>query len=393
MLGHRGEHLLADLVVDPQRLEVASFLRRSADVAHQHTHARRHDFAGQENVAQRLERRVRMLGQVPVDGRICFEHVRLPGSRDTLSEIGNADGIDDLRAKLLQLGNGPVEDLPDFAIVVGRGIGLQIDRLADDADARAFQAVVCEERRVGLRDLSDSLCRDRVFRVIARDRIQQDRRIPDGARNRPSVSVVGLAGIMPCRLTSGTVGLSPTRLCTAAGPRIDPPVSSAIATVTKLVATPEPLPLDDPLALRLGSYAFRICPPADAVLKYPAAYSPIVDFPTMTAPARRSFSTTVASRFGTKSLNRIDPYVVGMSLVSTWSLTSTGMQWSGPVGPDAAERRIETIGFLTSARINVWTAFSARPSLVVQPRCGAGTPRRALGTSADWRQRPHECRR
>ena len=60
------------------------------------------------------------------------------------------------------------------------------------------------------------------------------------------------------RRTSGTVGRSPTRLWTAAGPRIDPPVSSAIATVAKLAATPEPLPLDDPLAFRFGSYAFRI---------------------------------------------------------------------------------------------------------------------------------------
>ncbi len=131
------------------------------------------------------------------------------------------------------------------------------------------------------------------------------------------MSVLGLAGIMPKRLTSGTVGRSPTRLCTAAGPRVDPPVSSAIATVAKLAATPAPLPLEEPAALRRGSYALRMAPPADAVLRYPAAYSPIVDFPMMTTPARRSFATTVASRAGTKSLNRIDPYVVGRSLVST----------------------------------------------------------------------------
>lgn len=69
----------------------------------------------------------------------------------------------------------------------------------------------------------------------------------------PSVSVLGFAGIMPKRLTSGTVGRRPTRLCTAAGPRVDPPVSSAIASVEKLAATPAPLPLEDPLALRRGS--------------------------------------------------------------------------------------------------------------------------------------------
>jgi hypothetical protein len=43
-------------------------------------------------------------------------------------------------------------------------------------------------------------------------------------------------------------------------------VSSAIATVEKFAATPAPLPLEEPAALRAGSYAFRIGPPADAVL-------------------------------------------------------------------------------------------------------------------------------
>ena len=64
----------------------------------------------------------------------------------------------------------------------------------------------------------------------------------------------------------------------------------------------------------------------DAELRYPAAYSPIVDFPIITAPAFLSLRTMVASLWGTKSLNSTDPNVVGMSLVSTWSLTSVGMQ-------------------------------------------------------------------
>ena len=69
----------------------------------------------------------------------------------------------------------------------------------------------------------------------------------------PSVSLDGLAGIMPKRLTSGRVGRRPTSAWTAAGPRIDPPVSSPMPTIPKLAAMPAPVPPDEPLGLRAGS--------------------------------------------------------------------------------------------------------------------------------------------
>src|SRR5437762_10024878 len=102
-------------------------------------------------------------------------------------------------------------------------------------------------------------------------------------------------------------------LLTAAGPRIDPPVSSPMPMVAKLAAIPEAVPPDDPLALRRGSYALRIGP--DAELRYPEANSPIVALPRISAPARFSLVTIVASVAGTKSLNPTKPCVVGMSLV------------------------------------------------------------------------------
>src|SRR6185503_7282203 len=121
----------------------------------------------------------------------------------------------------------------------------------------------------------------------------------------PSVSVVGRAGIIPKRLTSGSVGRRPTRLFTEAGPRIDPPVSSPMPTRPKFAAIPDPVPPDEPLAERDGAYAFRTMPKADP--RYPDAYSPIVVFAMMTAPAFFNFVTMVASRAGTKSLNTADP--------------------------------------------------------------------------------------
>ena len=69
----------------------------------------------------------------------------------------------------------------------------------------------------------------------------------------PIVSVVGLAGIIPKRLTSSSVGRRPTSEATAAGPRIDPPVSSPMPTMPKLAAMPTPVPPEEPLGLRCGS--------------------------------------------------------------------------------------------------------------------------------------------
>src|SRR5947207_3584166 len=103
-------------------------------------------------------------------------------------------------------------------------------------------------------------------------------------------------------------------LLTAAGPRIDPPVSSPMPMVAKLAAIPEPVPPDDPLALRRGSYALRIGP--DAELRYPDADSPIVALPRISAPACFILATIVAAAAGTKSLNLTKQCIVGMSLVS-----------------------------------------------------------------------------
>src|SRR5215468_499193 len=121
----------------------------------------------------------------------------------------------------------------------------------------------------------------------------------------PIVSLDGDAGIMPNRLTSGVVGRRPTRLPCDAGPRTEPPVSSPIPTAPKFAATPMPVPQDDPLAKKAGSYALWQSPNADP--EPPAANSPIFVFARMMAPARCSRSTTVALRLGTKVLNIAEP--------------------------------------------------------------------------------------
>src|SRR5262249_57492997 len=104
----------------------------------------------------------------------------------------------------------------------------------------------------------------------------------------PRVSWLGVAGIIPNRLTNGTVGRRPTRLLKAAGPRTDPPVSSPIPTAAKFAAMPEPVPLEEPEGLRAGSYGFRTIPNPEP--RYPAATSPIVLFALFIPPASSRLS-------------------------------------------------------------------------------------------------------
>src|SRR5258706_10867408 len=64
------------------------------------------------------------------------------------------------------------------------------------------------------------------------------------------VRVVNPSPIMPVRLTSSTVGDSPTTLLDDEGMRIDVPVSSPIAQVTRFAATPTAHPQLEPRRAR-----------------------------------------------------------------------------------------------------------------------------------------------
>src|SRR5262245_65355604 len=79
------------------------------------------------------------------------------------------------------------------------------------------------------------------------------------------------AWIMPSRLTSSCVGEMPTALAARAGLRIEEPVSSAIAHVTRFAATAEPEL--DPNGLRSVSYELQNVPPNE-LREMLDAYSP-----------------------------------------------------------------------------------------------------------------------
>ena len=54
-----------------------------------------------------------------------------------------------------------------------------------------------------------------------------------------------------------------------------------------------------------------------------------------------------------------------MSLVSTWSFTSTGMQCSGPTGPLARVHRIEPVGFVERTAVHGLQRVECRSRMIV----------------------------
>ncbi len=95
---------------------------------------------------------------------------------------------------------------------------------------------------------------------------------------------------------------------------------------------------------------------------YRDAYSPMVVLARMIAPAPFIRVTIVASRSGVKSVNSADPYVVGMSLVSTWSLSSTGTQCSAPIGFFAFSTASSESASASARAFTCWMALSCGPA-------------------------------
>ena len=81
----------------------------------------------------------------------------------------------------------------------------------------------------------------------------------------------------------------------AAGWRIEPPVSVPSAPATRPAATAAAEPPDEPPGTRVGSHGLRTGPYAEFSFDEPMANSSIVSLPTSTAPASRSLRAGVPS--------------------------------------------------------------------------------------------------
>src|SRR5580700_9996543 len=102
----------------------------------------------------------------------------------------------------------------------------------------------------------------------------------------------------PYRDTRPYVGLMPTVPVSAAGWRMDPPVSLPSEHDTMRAATAAALPADDPPGVRVRSHGLRVGPKALFSLDEPIANSSKFVLPMTIASAARSRAMTVASYGG-----------------------------------------------------------------------------------------------
>src|SRR6478752_2401932 len=101
-----------------------------------------------------------------------------------------------------------------------------------------------------------------------------------------------------------------------------PPVSLPTEKPTSAAAVAAPGPALDPDAPSSSSHGFIVWPPNQMSF---SASAPSDSLATSTAPASSSRRTTTESADGTRLRNGSAPYVVGISFVSSRSLTPYGM--------------------------------------------------------------------
>src|SRR5262245_18668446 len=134
----------------------------------------------------------------------------------------------------------------------------------------------------------------------------------------PSLSRDQQSVIAPVRATRPNVGRRPVKPQRIAGMTMLPPVSLPMENETKAAAVAAPGPALDPDAPSSRSHGFIVWPPNQMSL---SARAPSESFANSTAPASFNLRTTAESAVGTRLRKGSAPYVVGMSFVSSRSLT------------------------------------------------------------------------
>src|SRR5690606_40717342 len=110
----------------------------------------------------------------------------------------------------------------------------------------------------------------------------------------------------------------------AAGWRIEPPVSVPVAATASREATAADEPPDEPPGTRSRSHGFLTGPYQLVSFDEPIANSSMFVLPSMTAPASFSRSTTVASYGDTKLSSIREPHEVFTPAVQKMSLCASG---------------------------------------------------------------------
>ena len=105
--------------------------------------------------------------------------------------------------------------------------------------------------------------------------------------------------------------MTPTVPVTAAGCRMEPPVSVPMASGASYAASAAAEPPPDPPGIRSVSHGLWVGPKAEFSVEEPIANSSMLVLPRMTMSAARSRSVTVAEYGGIQSWEFREPQVVG----------------------------------------------------------------------------------
>src|SRR5580704_15306554 len=121
----------------------------------------------------------------------------------------------------------------------------------------------------------------------------------------------------------------PTTPHSAAGWRIEPPVSVPIAHGARPAATAAALPPEEPPGTRVLSHGLSVGPNAEFSVEEPIANSSWLVFASSVAPASRRRETTVAVYGGRYPSRMRDPAWLGTPAVQNRSLNASGTPASG----------------------------------------------------------------
>ncbi len=172
------------------------------------------------------------------------------------------------------------------------------------------------------------------------------------------------------------MGFTPTTPQSAAGWRIEPPVSEPSATGAYPAATAAAEPPLEPPGTRDGSRGLRVGPNAEFSVDDPMANSSRLVFATGTAPAASTRSTTVAVYGGCQPSRIRDEHVVGTPRVQRLSLSAIGTPASGPgSSPRATVASTASAAARAAASITRLQALNSPSRASTTARCSSITSR------------------
>jgi hypothetical protein len=144
----------------------------------------------------------------------------------------------------------------------------------------------------------------------------------------------------------------------AAGWRMEPPVSVAVAMGATRAATAAAEPPELPPGTRRSSHGFFTGPYQLVSLEEPMANSSMLVLPSVTMPAALSLSTTVASYGDTKLSSMREPQLVLTPRVQKMSLCAKGKPVSGPALPAASAASATAAWASADSAVTVMKALS-----------------------------------